>query len=114
MQYHPTCYCLDGLLGHRFVLLTDTGRVSCLPPQTVLKVVRCDQGSGAVVVASGWGEKSDWVRIITADPQVQIQIASRDYPEDTPLLSQDKVAEELLDNHKCNLHDLSRTIARWQ
>jgi deazaflavin-dependent oxidoreductase (nitroreductase family) len=61
---------LGGLLGKRFVCLTHTGRKSGLPRQTVLEIVRYDGGTGACIVAAGFGEHSDWVRNVTSDPLI--------------------------------------------
>lgn len=64
---------LGGFLGNRFMLLTHTGRKSGLPRQTVLEVVRFDREGGVLVVASGFGEKSDWVRNIQVNPLVTVE-----------------------------------------
>jgi hypothetical protein len=49
---------LGGLLGHRFLLLTRSGRRTGRPRQTVLEVVRRDPSSGAWLVPSGFGARS--------------------------------------------------------
>lgn len=64
---------LGWLLGHRFLLLTHTGRKSGRKRQTVLEVVRHDRSTGAYIVASGWGEKADWLRNIEHTPNVTVQ-----------------------------------------
>ncbi len=46
----------------------------------VLEVVDVDRAAGQVYVASGWGERSDWVRNISANPAVQVQIAGQGWP----------------------------------
>ena len=65
---------LGWLMGTRFVLLTHTGRKSGLPRKTVLEVVRYDQTSSACIVASGFGNGSDWVRNVVRDPQITFTI----------------------------------------
>ena len=60
---------LGGLLGKRFLLLEHTGRKSGLPRKTVLEVVEIDDRRSPIIV-SGYGERSDWCRNVTADPEV--------------------------------------------
>jgi deazaflavin-dependent oxidoreductase (nitroreductase family) len=43
-----------------------------MPRQTVLEVVRYDQESGMWIIASGFGNKSDWVLNIQADPSMTV------------------------------------------
>lgn len=64
---------LGWMLGHRFLLLTHTGRTSGLKRQTVLEVMRHDRSTGMYVVASGWGAKADWLRNVTQTPAVIVQ-----------------------------------------
>ena len=68
---------LGWILGDRFVLPTHTWRKSGMPHQTVLEVVRYDKVTGASIVASGWGTKSDWFRNVTANPKIIIQIQNK-------------------------------------
>ena len=63
---------LGWLLGHRFLLLTHTGRKSGLPRQTVIEVVRYEKETKTYYVVSGWGEKSDWYQNVRKLPQVGI------------------------------------------
>ena len=68
---------LGRLLGNRFLVLTHTGRVTGLPRQVALEVVRHDPSSDTFFVASGWGEESDWYRNLLKTPQVGIHAGSR-------------------------------------
>ncbi|MFR9673664.1 nitroreductase family deazaflavin-dependent oxidoreductase [Streptomyces sp. TR06-5] len=70
---------LGGLLGSRMVLLTHTGRKSGLPRQVVLEVVARGDGPGSYVIASGYGERSQWFRNVTATPAVRYQVGTRTY-----------------------------------
>jgi deazaflavin-dependent oxidoreductase (nitroreductase family) len=88
---------LGWMLGHRFVLLTHTGRKSGLPRQTVLEVVRYDKVTGACVVASGWGTKSDWYHNITTNPKIVYQIGNKSSASAAERLSPEAGAQELLD-----------------
>ena len=60
---------LGGLLGSRFLLLEHTGRKSGLSRTTVLEVLETGEDDGPVI-ASGFGERSQWCRNITSDPEV--------------------------------------------
>jgi len=68
---------LGFLLGERFLMLTHTGRRSGLARQTVLEVVRHDTLTDSYVVASGWGEQSNWFRNILQNPRVSIAVGFR-------------------------------------
>lgn len=68
---------LGGLLGGRFLLLNHIGRKSGLPRQAVVEVVRHDPATGSYIIASGFGEKSDWLRNLRATPDVMIQVGRR-------------------------------------
>ena len=102
---------LGWLLGHRFVLLTHTGRKSGLPRHTVLEVVRYDQPSGACIVASGWNTQSDWYLNVTANPSIAIQIGNQRSPATAVRLSPEAGAQELLDyarRHPLALGELAK------
>ena len=88
---------LGFLLGHRFLLLTHTGRRSGLARQTVLEVVRYDPASNVCVIASGWGEMSDWLRNIQKTPAVRITIGLRRSAARAVRLRPDEVQWELRD-----------------
>ena len=88
---------LGWLLGKRFLLLTHTGRKTGRPRQNVLEVVRHDRPTGVYIVASGWGEKSQWFRNIQKTPEVLIQVGSRRMEATTVRLSPAEGQRELLD-----------------
>ena len=52
---------LGGLLGKRFVMFTHKGRRTGKPHDTIVEVVRYDEQTDSFLIASGWGETSDWV-----------------------------------------------------
>lgn len=68
---------LGGLLGHRFVLLTHRGRSTGRARQAVLEVVGRNDATGAVLVASGYGGRSQWFRNILQQPRVLYQLRNR-------------------------------------
>ena len=67
---------LGGLLGHRFLMLLHTGRVTGRTHRTVVEVVS-HEGSLTFYVVSGWGRKADWYRNIHQQPEVRIRVGSR-------------------------------------
>ena len=68
---------LGWLLGHRFLLLTHTGRNSGVPRQTILEVLQHETASDAYYVLSGWGGKADWLRNVEKTPEVIITVGRR-------------------------------------
>jgi len=62
------------LLGRLILVLTTTGRVTGLPRRTPLQYEEVD---GRLVVAAGWGIRSDWYRNLQAHPEVEVRIGRR-------------------------------------
>lgn len=88
---------LGWLLGSRFLLLIHTGRKSGKLRQTVLEVVRYDSTTDTYIVASGYGEKSDWFRNIKKSPEVEIRTGFRHFPALATQLQTDEAKQELRD-----------------
>jgi deazaflavin-dependent oxidoreductase (nitroreductase family) len=104
---------LGRLLGWRFVRLVHVGRKSGRQRHVVLEVVDVDRAAGRVYVASGWGERSDWVRNITANPAVQVQIAGQGWPARARRLTQEESADLLMRygrKHPAALQGLARVM----
>lgn len=68
---------LGWLLGERFLLLVHTGRATGRVRRTVLEVVAHDREARVYLVASGWGERADWLRNVMQHPAVQIVAGRR-------------------------------------
>ena len=68
---------LGWLLGKRFLKITHIGRKSGLPRQAVLEVVKYEPSSETYYIAAAWGERSDWVKNIRVNPQVQVQVGNQ-------------------------------------
>jgi len=64
------------LLGHRFLLLTHMGRKSGTRHQTVLEVVGYASASHTCMVASGWGEKAQWLKNVMVNPDVAVTLGT--------------------------------------
>ena len=83
-------------LGNRFLLLTHIGRKTGIPHQTVVEVVSHNDTKDRYVIASGWGEKSDWFRNIQKTPEVRVQVGGRSFQAQATILSVAEAEEELL------------------
>lgn len=88
---------LGWLLGGRFLMLTHTGRVSGKLRQTVIEVVHHNEQTGAYYVASGWGEKADWLRNIQKNPDVLVNIRSKRFPAKARRLTVEQGGELLFE-----------------
>ena len=88
---------LGRLMGSRFLLLEHTGRKSGKLRRNVLEVVRWDKAAGTVYVVSAWGDKSDWLRNVRANPAVAIEVAGTRYSAKAIPLSREDSERELLD-----------------
>lgn len=62
--------------GSRMLALTTRGRKSGLPRHTMLSYA---PAGGKDYVCSGWGERSDWVKNVLADPLVTVQVGRNTY-----------------------------------
>lgn len=83
------------LLGHRFLLLTHTGRRSGLPRQTVLEVMEYRSESGEAIVMSGFGRDSNWLLNISANSNEEIQLGSRHFHATHRMLNEDEAIRVL-------------------
>lgn len=104
---------LGGLLGHRFLLLTHTGRKTGTVRQTVLEVVRYDKGKHSFIVAAGFGSKSDWYRNIQVNPSVSVQSGTQRWDMTAGLLPPGIAGEVLLDyagRHPAALRKLAQIM----
>jgi deazaflavin-dependent oxidoreductase (nitroreductase family) len=100
---------LGRLLGGRFLLLEHVGRRTGARRWTVLEVV--DLGDGIPVVASGWGEGSDWYKNVTADPTVQVTLGGRRFDAEAVRLDTPEAAR-VLDHYRKEHPRAARAIGR--
>lgn len=104
---------LGWLMGNRFLLLNHTGRVSGLPRQAVLEVVKYDQGSNTYYVASGFGSKADWFLNIKKTPEITIWAAGQEIEATAAQLAESEatsIFQEYHQKHPKALQGLSRLI----
>lgn len=88
---------LGWVLGYRFLYLTHIGRRSGQPRHTVLEMVRYDQVTTTCIVASGFGEKSDWCRNIIKNPKITVQVKRKCFPAYARRLNPDEAGKEMRD-----------------
>lgn len=88
---------LGWVLGRRFLLLEHRGRRSGLVRSAVLEVVRHDAATDTYLVASGFGERSDWFRNLLADPRARIHVGRRRADVTARWLARENARRELLD-----------------
>lgn len=104
---------LGWLLGSRFLLLNHIGRKSGLPRQVVLEVVRFDPQTKTWIIASGFGEKSQWYQNLRQQPQVIIQVGNQQHQVTAKFLSSQEGAAEMVDyaqRHPSAAHNLPRLM----
>jgi len=102
---------LGWLLGGHFIELTHVGRVTGLPRQTVLEIIRHDKDTGTYFVVSGWGEKSDWFRNVQKTPEVMIQVGHRQLEAVAERMPLEEAEREIL-NYARRYPRLLRVLAR--
>jgi deazaflavin-dependent oxidoreductase (nitroreductase family) len=88
---------LGGLLGGRFLLLSHIGRKSGLPRQAVVEVVHHDKARNTYIIASGFGEKSQWFQNLMHTPHVTIQVGRRKLAVTAERLSLAESGDEMVD-----------------
>ncbi len=88
---------LGWLMGGRFVLIHHVGRSSGLPRAAVVEVVSHDPVTDCYVVASGFGEASQWYQNVMAQPDITIQVGSRVLSVRAERLPVDQAQAEMLD-----------------
>lgn len=86
---------LGRLLGHRFLLLTHTGRRSGKRLQTMLEVLEYRTEFHEAVAMSGFGPKANWLQNIEATGSAEIEIASEHFRAAFRLLDEDEAVRVL-------------------
>lgn len=86
---------LGWVLGGRFLLLRHIGRKSGLPRQTVVEVVCHAAADDTYIIASGFGERTDWLRNLAHNPDVTIEVGRRKLAVRAQRLTLDEASAEL-------------------
>src|SRR5690625_402165 len=94
---------LGGLLGGRLLMLEHLGRKTGARRRVVLEVLEVREHPAGYVVASGFGERAQWFRNITANPRLRVYAGSRrPTPATARVLSQaeaDRVLSGYIERH---------------
>jgi deazaflavin-dependent oxidoreductase (nitroreductase family) len=101
------------LLGRTFMLLVHAGRKTGQPHLMTAMVMRFDPTTREVVIFSGWGPSSDWVRNIRARPAVRVEVGRESYTPQHRFLSEDEsavVARDFLRRHPYRVRLASRIL----
>lgn len=88
---------LGWLLTGHFLMITTTGRKSGLPRYAIIEVIKRDKASGAYIVVSGWGTKSDWYQNILKTPQVRVDVGFRRFQAQAGIVDLEAAADFLAD-----------------
>ena len=86
---------LGFLFGHRFLMMAHYGRKTGRRRYVVLEVVDRDRARNRYYIASGFGEKSDWLRNIQHDRRVEVRVALQRFQGNARRLSPDEAVTVL-------------------
>jgi deazaflavin-dependent oxidoreductase (nitroreductase family) len=101
------------LLGRTFMLLVHAGRKTGQPHLMTAMVMRYDPTTREVVIFSGWGPNSDWVRNLRARPAVRVEVGRESYTPQHRFLSEDEsaaVAADFVRRHPYRVRLASRIL----
>ena len=101
------------LLGNTFMLLVHAGRRTGQPHLMTAMVMRYDPGTREVVIFSGWGPTSDWVRNIRSRPALRVETGRVTFTPQHRFLSQDEsvaVAADFVRAHPYRVRLASRIL----
>jgi deazaflavin-dependent oxidoreductase (nitroreductase family) len=104
---------LGGLLGKRALMLTHTGRISGLTRRVVLEVVRHEPSSNTFYIASGWGEKADWLQNVLKQPQVIVHSGASKLDARARRIEPEEAEREMMDyntRHPAALQTLAKVM----
>lgn len=71
---------IEKFSGAQWMLITTTGRKSGKPRQVMVDVVDYDKEADTFFVEAAYGQRSDWVRNIQANPNFRAQVGRRKFP----------------------------------
>ena len=101
------------VLGRTFMLLVHVGRKTGQPHPMTAMVMRYDPATREVVIFSGWGPDSDWVRNIRARPALRVEVGRESYTPQHRFLSKDEsvaVASDFVRRHPYRVLLASRIL----
>ena len=102
---------LGAWVGPHFLMIRTTGRKSGRQRYTVLEWSACPH-TGLPLIMSGWGDRSDWVRNLRADPRCEVWIGKASSPAQATPLAAEEVAE-LITAYLANAPSMQHTFERF-
>ena len=84
---------LGFLMGGRFILIDNTGRISGRAYQTPVEVVLHDTDRGEYIVCSGTGPEADWYRNLAANPASDVQVKNERWQPAQRMLTQREASD---------------------
>ena len=104
---------LGRFLGHAFLLVAHEGRRSRRRYEMVAMVLAHDEETSEVVICSGWGPDTDWLRNLHAHPALAIEIGRRMFKPQQRFLDEDEaveVARAFVQRHPHRVRLISRIL----
>ena len=101
------------LLGTTFMLLVHAGRKTGQPHLMTAMVMRWNPSTREVVIFSGWGPSSDWVRNLRARPALRVEVGREHYTPQHRFLSEDEavaVARDFVRRHPYRVRVATRIL----
>jgi deazaflavin-dependent oxidoreductase (nitroreductase family) len=99
------------LLGHTFLLLVHAGRRTGQPYAMTAMVLHHEPATGEVVICSGWGAATDWIRNIRARPALRVQVGRMSFTPRQRFLTGDESFAVAVDFRRRHPHRM-RFICR--
>ena len=106
-------HCWGWLLGTTFMLLVHAGRKTGQPHLMTAMVMRWNPSTREVVIFSGWGPSSDWVRNLRARPALRVEVGRESYRPQHRFLSEDEsvaVAADFVRRHPYRVRLATRVL----
>lgn len=87
---------LGWIFGKRFLMFTHIGRKTGRRIDTVVEVVYHDSETDRYFIASGWGEKAQWLQNLAVNPEIDVIVGRQKFHATTTRLHKDSGSEALL------------------
>lgn len=87
---------IEKFSGAQWMLITTTGRKSGKPRQVMVDVVDYDKEADTFFVEAAYGQRSDWVRNIQANPDFRAQVGRRKFPARAGFLPLEIAEEKMI------------------
>jgi deazaflavin-dependent oxidoreductase (nitroreductase family) len=101
------------LLGTTFMLLVHAGRKTGQPHPMTAMVMSWNAATREVVIFSGWGPDSDWVRNLRARPALRVEVGRESYTPQHRFLTEEEsvtVASDFVRRHPYRVRVATRIL----